>query len=336
LPAFFIVDDRPESTREIIMARCLLALGSNLGDRREMLSRATLEAASLPNSRLLSRSQWQVTEPIGGPGGQGAFLNGCLLLDTQLDPAELSTAVHEIERQLGRQRVVRWDARAIDIDLLLYDLQEIETEQLIIPHPRMSFRRFVLEPACEIAGSMIHPSSGWTLARLLRHLGDAPRYVAVAAAEPASACRLATELCQALGSPKLERQIPDSAAGPDSLPSEGVEFTQGMADMLRESRWRQVPELAARLPLAAEPSLPPVVSSFWCEGAEAGLVHPAVVIAWEKSSPAKARAVLRKMLDRPGHGPMARIQGEDFPAVLSEALAAIRAVWPTLPVGEAS
>jgi len=318
--------------RETIMARCLLALGSNLGDRREMLSRATLEAAALPNSRLLSRSQWQVTEPIGGPGGQGAFLNGSLLLDTQLDPAELSSAVHEIERQLGRQRVVRWDARAIDIDLLLYDLQEIETEQLTIPHPRMSFRRFVLEPACEIAGSMIHPSSGWTLAQLLRYLDNAPRYVAVTAAEPASARRLATQLCQVLGSPQLERQFPTSATGPDSLPSEGVEFVQGMADMLHESRWRQVAELAARLPIAAEPSLPPVVSSFWCEGAEAGLVRPAVVIAWEKSSPAKAQAKFRQMLSRSGHGPVARIQGEDFPAVLSEALAAIRAVWPTLPV----
>ena len=313
------------------MARCLLALGSNLGDRHEALSRATSEVAELPNSRLLARSQWHATEPIGGPGGQGAFLNGSLLLDTQLGPAELSNAVHEIERQLGRQRVVRWDARVIDIDILLYDLQELETDELTIPHPRMSFRRFVLQPACEIAGSMIHPSSGWTLAQLLRHLVRSPRYVAVTAAEPASACQLAAELCQALGSPELEQLFPSFGAGPDSPPLEGLEFTQGLTGMLQESQWRQIAELAARLPLAAEPSLPPVVSSFWCPAAESRLVRPAVVIAWDKSAPAKTQAAFRQILDRPGHGPLARIQGEDPPAVLSEAVAAVRAVWPSLP-----
>ncbi len=317
------------------MARCLLALGSNLGDRREILSRAALAVAALPSGRLLARSQWHETVPIGGPGGQGAFLNGCLLLETELDPAELLVAVQEIERQLGRRRVVRWDARAVDIDLLLYDLQEIETLELTLPHPRMSFRRFVLQGACDIAGSMINPSSGWTLAQLLRHLDDAPRYVAVTAAEPASAHRLAKELCRALGSPTLEQQFPDSATGPDSQPLEGVEFTQTVEEMLQESRWRQVPELAARLSLAAETALSPVVSSFWCYRAGAGLVRPAVVIAWEESAPAEAAATLKQILDSPGHGPLARIQGEDFSLVLSEALAAVRAVWPSLPACEA-
>jgi 2-amino-4-hydroxy-6-hydroxymethyldihydropteridine diphosphokinase len=312
------------------MARCLLALGSNLGDRPEILCRAAHGVASLPNSQLLGRSRWHETEPIGGPGGQSTFLNGSLLLDTQLDPVELIRALQEIEQQLGRPRKVRWDARAIDIDLLLYDLQQLETKNLTLPHPRMSFRRFVLEPACEIAGSMIHPASGWTLAQLLRHLDNAPRYVAVAAAETESSRRLTEELCQALGSPRLEQQCLTAAVGPDFPPSEGVESGQGMAELLEESRWRQSPELAARLPRVVEPELPPVLSSFWLEGARPGLVRPAVVIAWEKSAP--AQAALKIILDRPGHGPMARIQGEDFPMVLSEALAAIRAVWPALRV----
>jgi pantoate--beta-alanine ligase len=177
---------------------------------------------------------------------------------------------------------------------------------------------------------MIHPASGWTLVQLLRHLDHAPRYVAIAAAETESSRRLTEELCQALGSPRLEQQCLTAAVGPDFPPSEGVESGPGMAELLQESRWRRSPELAARLPRVVEPALPPVLSSFWLEGARPGLVRPAVVIAWEKSAP--AQAALKIILDRPGHGPMARIQGEDFPMVLSEALAAIRAVWPALRV----
>jgi 2-amino-4-hydroxy-6-hydroxymethyldihydropteridine diphosphokinase len=309
------------------MTRCLLALGSNLGDRPENLSRATGEVASLPGTRLLARSKWHETTPIGGPSGQGAFLNGSLLLDTRLSPVELSHALHDIEQSLGRRRVVRWDARVIDIDVLLYDRQQFDSAGLIIPHPRMSFRRFVLEPACEIAGLMVDPTSGWTLARLLRHLDESPRYVAVTAVQPESARRLAGGICQALGSFQLESLLPLAASGPDSPTAKTVEFTSA----IHESIWLQIPELAARLPGTAESTLPPVVSGFWCDAVPSGLVRPALVIAWEIPHSAAAQDELREKLDRPGHGPLARIKGEDFPAVLSEAIAAVRAVWPRLP-----
>jgi 2-amino-4-hydroxy-6-hydroxymethyldihydropteridine diphosphokinase len=319
------------------MARCLLALGSNLGDRPEILRRATHAVASLPNSQLLGRSRWHETEPIGGPGGQGAFLNGCLLLDTQLTPAELLGALQEIEQQLGRQRNVLWDARAIDIDLLLYDLQQLETEALTLPHSRMSYRCFVLQPACEIAAAMIHPASGWTLSELLSHLTHAARYVAVTAAEPEASQRLTEELCRVLGSPKLESLSATPAVGSDSPPSKEVESDQEMAELLQESllqesRWRKSPEFAARLPDQVQPALPPVLSSFWVEGTRPEQVRPALVIAWEKSAPVQAGSALKIILDRPGHGPMARIQGEDLSAVLAEALAAIRAAWPAIRV----
>ncbi len=309
------------------MARCLLALGSNLGDRRENLSRATGEVASLPDTRLLARSQWRETTPIGGPGDQGAFLNGSLLLDTRLGPAELSRALQDIERSLGRRRVVRWDARVIDVDLLLYDRLQFDSPELTIPHPRMSFRRFVLEPGCEIAGSMVDPTSGWTLAQLLRHLDNSPRYVAVTAAQPESARQLAGGICQALGSPQLESLLPLAASGPDSPTAKTVEFSGAIG----ESNWLRVPELAARLLETTESTLPPVVSSFWCDAAPSGAVRPALVIAWEIPPSAAAQDELREKLDRPGHGPLARIEGDDFPAVLSEAIAAVRAAWPHLP-----
>ena len=313
------------------MARCLLALGSDLGDRPENLLRATRAVASWPNSRLLARSSWCETKPIGGPSRQGDFLNGSLLLETRLEPTELLGGLQEIERRLGRQRGVRWGARAIDVDLLLYDQRQIEMKGLMVPHPRMSFRRFVLQGACEIAGAMIHPASRWTLCQLLRHLDHAPRYVALATAEPGSAHRLAVELCRVLGCPSLEQFGLTSTMGPDSPPSEGVESEQQMAEMLRESRWRQTPELAARLPHGTDPALPPVVSSFWRHQVEPGLIRPAVVVAWEKSAPFEADVAWKQILDRPGHGPMARIQSDDFSAVLLEALAAVRAVWPSLP-----
>jgi len=312
------------------MARCLLALGSNLGDRCEILSRAASEIVRLPKCRLLRRSLWHETEPIGGPAGQGAFLNGCLLLETQLEPGVLCRALLEIEQQLGRQRRIRWDARSIDIDLLLYDQLQLETEELTLPHPRMSFRRFVLKPACDIAGSMIHPPSGWTLAQLLRYLEDSPRYVAVVAAEPASAHRLAIELCQILGSPMLERLNPTPRAGPDSQPPEAVELDSEQSEVLQISRWLQVPELAARLSHLAEPELPPVVSNIWSERALGGQVRPALVVAWDTLAGGPAHEILKETLDRPGHGPMARIRGDDFSAVLAEAVAAVRAVWPAV------
>ena len=181
------------------MARCLLALGSNLGDRQAILAGSCAEVAALPGCELLARSRWHTTLPIGGAGGQQAFLNGALLVETTLQPAELAKALQKIESRLGRQRMVRWDARTIDIDLLLYSAATINTCDLVVPHPRMAFRRFVLEPAAEIAGQMLHPSSGWTLAGLLAHLRNSPRYVVVTAVEQPIADWLVMYLCQTLG-----------------------------------------------------------------------------------------------------------------------------------------
>jgi 2-amino-4-hydroxy-6-hydroxymethyldihydropteridine diphosphokinase len=207
------------------MARCLLALGSNLGERRENLDRAAGEVASLAACHVVARSRWHETTPIGGPTGQGEFLNGVLLVETRLAPDELSTALHEIERRLGRERIVRWDARVIDIDVVLYGRERVETDALVVPHPRMSFRRFVLEPACEIAGFMLDPVSGWTLAQLLRHLDTSPRRVAIVASTAESAARLAREISRSLGARGPASLIPTVSSGADLPRPLGVELT---------------------------------------------------------------------------------------------------------------
>lgn len=183
------------------MANCLIALGSNLGERADILRQAASELARMPRTRLLARSRWHETPPVGGPAGQGPFLNGAALVATELPPAALHGELAALETRLGRVRHQRWEARAIDLDLLLVDELELQTAELSIPHPRMAFRRFVLEPAAEIAPWMIHPESRWTIGSLLQHLNAAEDRVLVAAADAQRAALLAAQLAKRLGTP---------------------------------------------------------------------------------------------------------------------------------------
>jgi 2-amino-4-hydroxy-6-hydroxymethyldihydropteridine diphosphokinase len=128
----------------------------------------------IPGVTVTGVSRWHATRAIGGPADQPDFLNGAICLETTLGPWALSMALRGVEDSLGRTRRVRWDSRTIDIDLLLYDDLVMDTDKLTIPHPRMAFRRFVLEPACEVAGDWVHPVIHWTLSRLLQHLLTCP------------------------------------------------------------------------------------------------------------------------------------------------------------------
>ncbi len=161
------------------MARCLIGLGSNQGPCRELLERAVASLAAAPEVTLIARSAWHEFPPAGGPAGQAAFLNGAVLLETSLGPQALLALVQQIEHQLGRRRRERWGPRPIDMDLLLFDSVVCSTAALILPHPRMAWRRFVLEPAAEVAPEMVHPCIGWTVGRLLDHLDTTPLYVAI-------------------------------------------------------------------------------------------------------------------------------------------------------------
>jgi 2-amino-4-hydroxy-6-hydroxymethyldihydropteridine diphosphokinase len=173
------------------MAECLLGLGSNLGDRAAQLSRACHLLASHPEIQGGQCSTFHATTPIGGPPGQAAFLNAALHLTTSLSPYQVLRVVRDIELRLGRQRRERWGPRAIDIDVLLYDQQIEDTDELVLPHPRMAVRRFVLAPAAEVAAGMVHPTTGWTMARLLQRLDETPHYVAIAGANRRATTRLA-------------------------------------------------------------------------------------------------------------------------------------------------
>jgi 2-amino-4-hydroxy-6-hydroxymethyldihydropteridine diphosphokinase len=172
------------------MATCLIALGSNVGDRAAHLACAVHNIGRLSQTRLLGRSTWMETVPVGGPSGQGAFLNGAVLAATELGPQQLMAELMGVEAALGRVRTERWGARTLDIDVLLYGDWAWHSDELSIPHPRMHYRRFVLEPAAQLAPWMLHPECGWTVGQLLRQLDHGASEVSICASDP----RLADEL----------------------------------------------------------------------------------------------------------------------------------------------
>ena len=152
-------------------ATAYLGLGSNLGDRLAALRAAVFAVDDHPRIRVdfeTGIASLYETAPVGGPSNQGLFFNSAVRIVTTLTPVELLRAVLSIEESLGRVRRRRWEARAIDIDLLLYDDLVTDDKAPSLPHPRLHQRRFVLEPLAEIACQVLHPVLKLTIADLAR------------------------------------------------------------------------------------------------------------------------------------------------------------------------
>lgn len=163
------------------MTLAAIALGSNLGVREEHLAFAMRELARLPRTRVVARSTWIETDPVGGPPGQGRYLNGAALLETGLAPRELLDALLDIERRAGRARVqgLRDEPRTLDLDLLVHGSARVNERGLELPHPRLTRREFVLRPLAEIAPTLEIPGFGSaegdsTVEHALRLLTNAP------------------------------------------------------------------------------------------------------------------------------------------------------------------
>ena len=139
------------------MNRAYIGLGTNVGDRESNLRDAIFELESRPENEIVSISSIYETDPVGYLD-QGKFLNLVVCINTKLDAQSLLAACMEIEQSLGRKREIRWGPRTIDLDILLYNQENIVTKNLIVPHPRMPERAFVVIPLVGIDKDIVLPN----------------------------------------------------------------------------------------------------------------------------------------------------------------------------------
>lgn len=217
---------------------CLIGLGSNLGERRSILETAV--AGLREKLDVIAVSKWYSYPAVGGPSDQEDFLNGVVVARSSLTAFEVAKLLHRLEREAGRERVVRWSSRTLDCDLLLFGDQQIDTEELQVPHPRMVARRFVLEPANEVASGMVHPQMGWTVAQLYEHLQSAPPYFCVLGSNSDWGHEIARQIATQTGSRLITGEIAFTGSNletalkwrtavnallPGTIPSQGIVST---------------------------------------------------------------------------------------------------------------
>ena len=148
-----------------------IGFGSNIGDRFAHIQNAIHALAKTEGITLQKISSVYKTDPVGY-AAQAEFLNGAAAIQTSLPPLALLHALKDIETAIGRQHRLRWGPREIDLDILIYGDVCLQTEELVIPHPEMHRRRFVLVPLAEIAPDLVHPVFQETIHALLENLED--------------------------------------------------------------------------------------------------------------------------------------------------------------------
>lgn len=151
--------------------RVYLSLGSNIGDKRKNLLEAIRKIGELENTEVVKSSTILETEPFGYLE-QDNFLNACLEVKTLMTAQEFLKEILQIELDMGRVREIKWGPRIIDIDILFYDKEIIEEDNLAVPHPWICEREFVLDPLSEIAPNYIHPLEKKTITMLARKLKE--------------------------------------------------------------------------------------------------------------------------------------------------------------------
>ena len=146
-----------------------VAVGSNMGDSYSIIDEAVKKMSANPAIRLMKKSSLIVTKPYGGVE-QPDFINGVLELETYLEPEKLLDYLNSLEKEAGRTRDIHWGPRTLDLDIILYDNEIINSEKLIVPHIDMESRSFVLDPLCEIAPYAYNPRLGKNASQLQKEL----------------------------------------------------------------------------------------------------------------------------------------------------------------------
>jgi 2-amino-4-hydroxy-6-hydroxymethyldihydropteridine diphosphokinase len=289
------------------MPTCLLGIGSNLGDREATLTAALADITALPDVQVVQHSKWYRSQPVGGPGGQGEFMNAAAVIDTTTAPLLLLDELGKLEMRHGRQPAERWSARTLDIDVLLYGNEVAEMAMLTLPHPRMSFRRFVLEPATEIAPRMLHPTIGWPVERLLLHLNAASDQVALVSPSGEIVAPLANLIRERCGANQVEP--PKFTTAEHHWPSS---WTTWLSVSSRSRESSPSSKTTSPLPYAAAafPKLTILIDGPYAK--------PADKLTWST------------LVRQPGRGPTLRLQTSNSADINAEVLAAMAAVWPDL------
>ena len=149
--------------------RAIIACGANLGEKERAIREAACKLSQDAKCRLVKESALIVTKPYGGVE-QDDFVNGAFLIETLYDAEELLAFLNRLEAEAGRERLVHWGPRTLDLDIIFYEDEIIRSEKLTVPHADMQNRDFVLRPLAEIAPEWMHPVFHKTVAELLERL----------------------------------------------------------------------------------------------------------------------------------------------------------------------
>ncbi|MEM7476427.1 MAG: 2-amino-4-hydroxy-6-hydroxymethyldihydropteridine diphosphokinase [Planctomycetota bacterium] len=212
------------------MSRCLISFGANIGDAYHTILAASrqLEVFLGSKAKNYQLSRLFKTPPVGGPVGQPPFVNAAAAFETELSVWEIWDCVRKLEHDFGRERNQRWEARKLDMDILLFGDLRVWTPHLKIPHPRMCMRRFILSPAGDVAAQWRDPVSGLSIADLSQRL-QRPAKLLVTASSPEAANSLMIEVA---------RQANATWTSPESLFSEKA--SRSLA--LHSKPWNQLME----------------------------------------------------------------------------------------------
>lgn len=326
------------------MARCLIGCGSNLGKRREQLDRAVELLRFMPGVRLTAVSRYRETRPIGGPAGQGAYLNGACLIETDLPPHDVLGMLAAVENTLHRERQERWAHRTIDLDLLLYDDLVVESRALTVPHPRLATRRFVLEPCAEIAADLPVPTVSCTIGDLLDNISVPHPLVVVVGLPGGRTADVAAAVADATLSRLVSAPVPLPDTGRAGLAAAWHETLDAWARPLAAAGWHDEQHgtiadywIDGLVPLASESLRPDELAAVDAEVERraTATVAPHVAILLLADLPAAAARIqdrlarrLRCPGERSSRSPksVVTVTAADFAGAVAEATAAVEAM----------